>query len=115
MNSLTEQIQKSNTWQKIQAQPDIWRTWSNIFSTEAYRSWIAELGINEVWFCGAGTSAYIRDIIAAGLPNTGGIRFLSIPSTELVARAGYYLKNPPKDLLIVNFDRSGNSSETLGT
>ena len=115
MNSLNDQIQKSNTWQEIHAQPDIWRAWSDIFSAEAYRSWIVQLGINEVWFCGAGTSAYIGDIIAAGLPNTGGIRFRSIPSTDLVARAGYYFKNPPKDLLIVNFGRSGNSSETLGT
>lgn len=115
MNSLIDQIQKSNTWQEIHAQPDIWRAWSNDFSAEAYKSWIAQLGIKEVWFCGAGTSAYIGDIIAAGLPNAGGIRFRSVPSTDLVARAGYYLNNPPNDLLIVNFGRSGNSSETLGT
>ncbi|MGA0229082.1 MAG: tagatose-bisphosphate aldolase, partial [Paracoccaceae bacterium] len=65
MNSLIDQIQKSNTWQEIHAQPDIWRAWSNYFSAEAYKTWIAQLGIKEVWFCGAGTSAYIGDIIAA--------------------------------------------------
>ena len=115
MNYITDQIQKSNTWQEIHAQPNIWRAWSKNFAAEKYRDWIEQLGVNEVWFCGAGTSAYIGDIIASGLPNTGEISFRSIPSTDLVARAKYYLKNPPKDLLIVNFGRSGNSSETLGT
>ena len=69
----------------------------------------------EKWFCGAGTSGYIGDILTAGLPNAERIRFRSIPSTDLVSRAEYYLEHPPKDLLIVNFGRSGNSSETVGT
>lgn len=115
MSTLIDQIQKSNAWQEIHAQPHIWRSWSNDFSAKAYRSWIAQLGISEVWFCGAGTSAYIGHIIAAGLPNAGGIKFQSIASTDLVACARYYLQNPPNDLLIVNFGRSGNSSETVET
>ena len=99
----------------IHAKPGIWRSWANDFCAEKYRSWIEQLGIREVWFCGAGTSGYIGDILSAGLPNAEGIRFRSIPSTDLVSRAQYYLEHPPNDLLFVNFGRSGNSSETVGT
>ena len=115
MKSFTDQIHNSATWQEIHAQPDIWRSWANDFSAEKYRGWIEQLGIREVWFCGAGTSGYIGDILTAGLPNAERIRFRSIPSTDLVSRAEYYLEHPPDDLLIVNFGRSGNSSETVGT
>ena len=115
MNAVSEETRASSTWAEIHAQPDIWRSWADAFDFGEVRAWVRRLAVREVWFCGAGTSAYIGDIIAAGLPLAGPIRFRSVPSTDLVSRPGYYLKNPPEDLLIVNFGRSGNSSETLGT
>ncbi len=70
---------------------------------------VAAQGVGEVWFCGAGSSAYIGDMLAAGL----GDGFRSVPTTDLVSRPSAYLNGAPR--LVVNFGRSGNSAETIGT
>ena len=98
------------TWSEIHAQPGIWRRWAETCDWDSHRDWIAAQEVDDVWFCGAGTSAYIGDIIDAGL---GGSRLRSVPSTDLVSRPRAYLKG--KRPLVVNFGRSGNSSESLGT
>ncbi len=115
MTGLDDAIRHSSTWREIHAQPGIWRAWGQTFDVEATRQWVSDAKIDQVWFCGAGTSAYIGDVIASGLPGSGPVTFRSVPSTDLVARPEYYLENAPENLLIVNFGRSGNSSETLGT
>ena len=102
------------TWREIHAQPAIWRDWADACDWDAHRDWIAAQAVDEVWFCGAGTSAYIGDIIAAGLEGQrGGPRLRSVPSTDLVARPGDHLRG--RRPLVVSFGRSGNSSESLGT
>lgn len=95
------------TWREIHAQPGIWKAWGATFDHQTVRDWVAEQSFDEVWFCGAGTSAYIGDIIAASLPGTR-----SVPSTDLVSRPAHYLRgaNP----LVVSFGRSGNSAESIG-
>jgi len=107
-------IGASSTWAEIHAQPDIWRSWGDAFDPAPLCDWIDRAGVSQVWFCGAGTSAYIGDILAAGLPEGGGLRFRSVPSTDLVARPGHYLAGL-RDTLIVNFGRSGDSTESVGT
>ena len=95
------------TWREINSQPAIWRDWGATVDVTGLRDWIAAQGCDELWFCGAGTSAYIGDILAASLHGTR-----SIPTTDIVARPGHYLgRNRP---LVVNFGRSGNSAETVG-
>ncbi len=111
---LANQIRASATWGEIHAQPAIWRSWADLLDVDGLRAWIDGQGFREVWFCGAGTSAYIGDILAAGLPKRNGLRFLSVPSTDIVARPRYFLQGAETPL-IVNFGRSGNSSETVGT
>lgn len=96
------------TWREIHQQPAVWRAWGEALDVDGLRSWIAAQNADEVWFCGAGTSAYIGDIIAAAVPGTR-----SVPSTDLVANPRAYLNgNRP---LVVSFGRSGNSTESLGT
>ena len=96
------------TWREIHQQPAVWRTWGEALDVAGLRSWIADQNADEVWFCGAGTSAYIGDIIAAAVPGTR-----SVPSTDLVANPRAFLNgNRP---LVVSFGRSGNSTESLGT
>ncbi|MCH2066998.1 MAG: SIS domain-containing protein [Shimia sp.] len=96
------------TWREIHQQPAVWRAWGNALDVTGLRSWIAAQNADEVWFCGAGTSAYIGDIIAAAVPGTR-----SVPSTDLVANPRAFLTgNRP---LVVSFGRSGNSAESLGT
>jgi tagatose-6-phosphate ketose/aldose isomerase len=72
------------------------------------RAWIADQSFDEVWFCGAGTSAYIGDIIAASIKGTR-----SVPSTDIVANPAHVLSDVRP--LVVNFGRSGNSTESIGT
>jgi tagatose-6-phosphate ketose/aldose isomerase len=100
------------TWREIQSQPAIWQTWGATLPVADLRNWIAATGTSEAWFCGAGTSAYIGDILAAGLEGQPGPRLRAIPTTDIVARPHAYLQGPPK--LIVSFGRSGNSTESIG-
>ena len=96
------------TWQELHRQPQIWRSWGHLLDVEGVRAWIADQSFDEVWFCGAGTSAYIGDIISAELKGTR-----SVPSTDLVQRPAHFLVGARP--LVVNFGRSGNSSESVGT
>ena len=100
------------TFREILAQPAIWRDWGARLPVADLRAWIAATGTEEVWFCGAGTSAYIGDILAAGLEGQPGLRFRSVPTTDIVARPHAHLRGQPK--LIVSFGRSGNSTESIG-
>lgn len=98
------------TWREIHAQPAIWRDWAASFDVDAVRNWVAGLGPRQVWFCGAGTSAYIGDILVAGLEGQGDFR--AVPTTDIVARPHAYLGG--RAPLIVHFGRSGNSTESIG-
>lgn len=98
------------TWREIHAQPAIWRDWAGQLDVGALRDWVAALGPRPVWFCGAGTSAYIGDILAAGLEGRGDFR--AVPTTDIVARPQAYLTG--RAPLIVHFGRSGNSAESIG-
>ncbi len=101
------------TWREIHAQPAIWHDWGQQLDVRGLRKWIASLAPSEVWFCGAGTSAYIGDIFVGGVEGRGGPWFRSIPSTDLVSRPHKYLTG--RRPLVVNFGRSGNSAESIGT
>ena len=101
------------TWQETHAQPDIWRAWADQLDVAGLREWVAACDVTEVWFCGAGTSAYIGDIIAAGLMGQGGVPLRSVPTTDLVSRPHAHLATVRP--LVVSFGRSGNSTESIGT
>lgn len=101
------------TWREIQAQPAIWRAWATALDVAALRSWIAALAVEEVWFCGAGSSAYIGEMVVAALEGAAGPRLRAVATTDLVARPQAYLTG--KTPLVVSFGRSGNSAESLGT
>jgi tagatose-6-phosphate ketose/aldose isomerase len=104
------------TFREILDQPAIWADWGAQLPVADLRRRIAATGTNEVWFCGAGTSAYIGDILAAGLEGRHagqrGPRLRAVPTTDIVARPHAYLTGAPK--LIVSFGRSGNSAESVG-
>ncbi|MDP4032165.1 MAG: SIS domain-containing protein [Pseudorhodobacter sp.] len=101
------------TWREIHAQPGIWAAWGQALAVADLRGWIAGQAVDEVWFCGAGSSAYIGDIVASGLEGLPGPRLRAVPTTDLVSRPAAYLAGCRP--LVVSFGRSGNSSETLGT
>ena len=107
---MTHDLDKWATWREIHAQPAIWRDWAGQVDVVELRAWVAGLGPREVWFCGAGSSSYIGDILAAGLQGLGAFR--SVPTTEIVSRPHAFLRGSTP--LVVQFGRSGDSAETIG-
>ncbi|MGA1759758.1 MAG: tagatose-bisphosphate aldolase [Paracoccaceae bacterium] len=107
------QLQDWHTWREILQQPAIWRSWFENFDYKTARNWVDHQTFDEIWFCGAGTSAYIGDIIAAGAIGAEGPKLRAVPSTDLVAQPHAYLRKIRP--LVVSFGRSGNSAETIGT
>lgn len=102
------------TWRELQSQPEIWATFGPRIVAQApdLREWISKTGATEVWFSGAGTSAYIGDFVVAALDGRSGLTMKSVASTDLVAAPRQFLGDGTP--LVVSFGRSGNSAETLG-
>lgn len=105
---MSQDLSKWATWHELQQQPAIWREWGAAVDVAGLRAWIADQDFDEVWFCGAGTSAYIGDIIAAAIKGTR-----SVPTTDIVANPKHVLDGAKP--LVVSFGRSGNSTESIGT
>lgn len=104
----------SQTWKEIFAQPNIWANWGPRLAERAQEvcAWIKQKRITEIIFAGAGTSAFIGDIL--GFTADGPIKIRAIPTTDIVACPFECLRNDPQ-VLVVQFGRSGDSSESLGT
>lgn len=106
--------QDSQTWNEIFAQPRIWGEWAPILAGKAQEisAWIKEKQITEIVFAGAGTSAFIGDTLS--FAPSSGILIKAIPTTDIVACPFECLRDDPQ-LLVVQFGRSGDSSESVGT
>ncbi len=105
-------LDKWTTWSEFNAQPAIWREWGDEFDPSETKAWIKATGVEEIWLSGAGTSAYIGDIIAAGLEGHAGLRVRSVASTDIVSNPASYLTG--RRPLVISFGRSGDSAESLG-
>lgn len=101
------------TWAEITGQPAIWTDWGARFDAAAARAFLAAHPTEEIWLTGAGTSAYIGDILVAALEGRPGPRLRAIPTTDIVSRPRAYLAG--RRPLVVSFGRSGNSAESIGT
>ncbi len=106
------QLTQTATWREIHAQPNIWREWGATLDVAGLRAWIAAQGADEVWLCGAGSSAYIGEIVAAGLEGANGPRIRAIATTDIVARPHAFLRGSRR--VVISFGRSGNSAESIG-
>lgn len=73
----------------------------------------AKAGELRIIFTGAGTSAFIGDVVAPILSQSLGCVIESIASTDLVSNPYQYLF-ADKPTLLVSFARSGNSPESIG-
>lgn len=105
------------TDQEIAAQPAIWESWAQELPHIAAetRAWIAARAPDEIWLCGAGTSAFIADSLVLALDRRqGGLALRNVPTTDLVARPQDFFRQGLRPL-VVSFGRSGNSSESIGT
>jgi fructoselysine-6-P-deglycase FrlB-like protein/predicted NBD/HSP70 family sugar kinase len=107
----------SQTYREVMHQPDVWLTAARELPALVtdLRDWIRARGYDEVWFCGAGTSAFIGESLSAHLnERRSPTRYLAVPTTELVAHP-HRLLLPGARRLLVSFGRSGESPETLAT
>lgn len=67
----------------------------------------------EIIFTGAGTSAYIGDVLEVAVAGTPFRGAKSVATTDLITHPTAYFA-PDKKILLVSFARSGNSPESLG-
>ena len=107
----------SQTHREVMHQPDVWLTAARELPgvVADVREWIRARGYDEVWFCGAGTSAFIGESLSAYLnAQRAPARYRAVPTTELVAHPQGLLR-PGMRRLLVSFGRSGESPETLAT
>lgn len=108
---------KYDTHSEIMQQPLVWYKEYDLLLKERNRietfvSRYLDDGY-EVIFSGAGTSAFIGDVLEvalAGTPFRGGV---SVPTTDFITHPEAYI-SPDKKVLMVSFARSGDSPESLG-
>ena len=106
-----------HTHAEFLSQPGLWQLWGVDLSHKisSIHAWLHVRDHAEVYFCGAGTSAFIGETLARSLnriPST--CRFIALPSTDLVSQPHHFLHAREKSLF-VSFGRSGNSPESIGT
>ena len=109
----------TGTWteEEIRQQPASWiRSLNNISSIRSAidRFLTPLLCKNDlrIILTGAGTSAFIGDIVAPWLSRHTGKNITAVPTTDLVTNPMDYL-TPAHPLLLVSFARSGNSPESV--
>lgn len=109
----------TSTWteKEIRQQPASWMT--SLKNIESLRSCIAAFlapllqrnGL-KIILTGAGTSAFIGDMIAPWLARHTGKNVVAVPTTDLVTNPADYLY-AEQPTLLVSFARSGNSPESV--
>jgi len=104
------------TAEEIQQQPLIWRALADHLNAQRQRiegflgDWLAQPG-HRVILTGAGSSAYIGEIVADEAAATWPAQVRAVASTSLLTHPSSYLDGRPT--LLVSFARSGNSPESL--
>ncbi|MFV0321414.1 MAG: sugar isomerase [Alphaproteobacteria bacterium] len=66
----------------------------------------------QIILTGAGTSAYIGNILALALDNICAAQVRSIPTTDIVSQPGSYFTDKSKGV-VISFGRSGSSPESI--
>lgn len=117
--SETNTTATTGTWteEEIRQQPASWiRSLNNIDNLRAsIDNFLAPLLRKRelrIVLTGAGTSAFIGDIIAPWLASHTGKNITAVPTTDLVTNPMDYL-SAAHPLLLVSFARSGNSPESV--
>lgn len=107
------------TAKEIAQQPATWLETFDIVQHSGVKAFVAPLverakkGELRIIFTGAGTSAFIGEVVAPVLSEKLGCVIEAIASTDLVSSPYQYLF-ADKPTLLVSFGRSGNSPESIG-
>ncbi len=109
LDTITEIAQQPNCWRQIEGLLDN--------TDPALYELIAKTLANPtacITFCGAGTSAYVGDVLAPAIQQFAKARVRSVPTTDIVSRPDYYF-NKESEGIVFAFGRSGNSPESVDT
>lgn len=114
---ILEKEKAFHTAKEICQQGDMWRKLAGLLDNiepeqQDKLRHIASDKEAHIIFTGAGTSAYIGDILAVSLNNLCKAHVSSIPTTDIVAAPYRYFKQDTK-AVVVSFGRSGNSPESI--
>ena len=109
---------RSNTFKEISAQPRLWgETYEIILQQKAEIEGFLKPIIGDeqttVILTGAGTSAYIGDVLCKVFQRNTGRLTEPIPTTDILTNPQDYFKRDQK-ILLVSFARSGDSPESVG-
>jgi len=105
------------TSDEIYGQPELWvKTFKlvkkNLSSLKQYIDAILWKDQLQIILTGAGTSAYIGEVLAGPMQKHFELPVRAIPTTDIVTHPElYFLKNKPT--LLISFARSGNSPESV--
>jgi len=116
-HAVDDPLERWTTFREAMSQPGIWRSWAGDLAPLArtVSEWIRARDHEEIWLCGAGTSAFIGETLSVYLnapPRQP--RYRSISTTDLVSCPANYVGSRRR-ILVVSFGRSGDSPETTGT
>lgn len=105
------------TYSEIMQQPRMWqrefdRIKADRKQIETFVNRYVDGGY-EVIFTGAGTSAYIGDVLEVAVADTVFRGARSVATTDLITHPTAYF-SPEKKVLLISFARSGNSPESMG-
>jgi tagatose-6-phosphate ketose/aldose isomerase len=116
ISSVPAQEDGGATILEIGQQPDVWREVAKRYdpAVAEFLDQITGRPDIRIVLTGAGSSAFIGEIVAAALRRHLGRRVDAIPTTDIVASPLDNLE-PNTPTLLVSFGRSGNSPESLAT
>lgn len=103
------------TSREIESQPAVWTAWGGVLAARLpeIRARIEDFDADAVWLSGAGSSAYIGDILAAHMDAVLDVPVVATPSTDIVAAPALFARRARRPL-VVSFGRSGDSAESVG-
>lgn len=107
------------TAKEISSQPDMWmKTYKRVRAEkEQIKEFIGNIVDKKnpcVILTGAGTSAFIGEVLAGTVQKQLKVSSKSIPTTDIITHAeDYFIRSKPT--LLVSFARSGDSPESLAT
>ncbi len=122
LNITTKDLEENGgyyTAKEISSQPDMWlKTYERLREEkEEIKEFIGKIIDKKnpsVILTGAGTSAFIGEVLAGTVQKQLKVSTRSIPTTDIITHPGdYFMRSRPT--LLVSFARSGDSPESLAT
>ncbi len=119
MLNMDASVCKTHTYKEILQQPVVWKAaYDLLLANKAKVERFIEKHFGsetfEIVFSGAGTSAYIGDILSVYYAEKGYYNCRSVPTTDIITHPEAYLPTEKK-LVLISFARSGSSPESIAT